>query len=140
MINYWITKKKPNDLKLKQIQITKEIEKYKGIIKNISDTVSIKENMHLEIQSQLKSINSELMDARENKARHEGIYQETKEKLNNQEKIIIDKLNIKPENFDTLIDQPIDSLPPLEECNITLEKYNIQRKNWTCKFNSRKRF
>ena len=120
-------KKKPNDLKLKQIQITKDIEKYKGIIKNISDTLSIKENMHLEIQSQLKSINSELMDARENKARHEGIYQETKEKLNNQEKIIIDKLNIKPENFDTLIDQPIDSLPPLEECNITLEKYNIQR-------------
>ena len=36
------------------------------------------------------------MQARENKARQEGIYQETKEKLNSQEKIIFDKLNIKP--------------------------------------------
>ena len=68
-----------------------------------------------------------------------GIYQ-NKKKLNNQEKIIIDKLNIKPENFDTLIDQPIDSLPPLEECNITLENIIFKEKNWTCKFNSRKRF
>ena len=122
-----IDKKKPNDLKLHQIQTTKEIESHKKLIQNLTDTISIKENEYSVIQNQYKTINNQLMQARENKARQEGIYQEAKEKLNSHEKIIFDKLNIKPNNFDTIIEQPFDTLPDLEDCNITIEKYNLQR-------------
>ena len=122
-----IDKKNPNDLKLNQIQITKEIESHKKLIQNLTDTISIKENEYSVIQNQYKTINNQLMQARENKARQEGIYQETKEKLNSQEKLIFNKLNIKPDKFDTIIEQPFDTLPDLEDCNITIEKYNLQR-------------
>jgi len=120
-------KSKPKNIKDSQLKITNEIDKYKNIIKELSDKLSVKEIDYKEMQNIYKNINDELIKARENRARQEGIFQETKEKLYNQERIIYEKLNIKPEKFNTVIQDPLDKLPPLEECNITLEKYNIQR-------------
>jgi len=120
-------KLKPENIKKSQLKIFNEIDKYNNNIKSLSDDLTLKETNFKEVQNLLKNMNEELIIARENKARQEGIYQEIKEKIKNDEKEIFEKLNITPKKFDTIIKQPIEQLSNLEECNLNYEKYNLQR-------------
>jgi len=120
-------KLKPDNIKKSQLKISDEIEKYNNNIKSLSDDLSLKETNFKEVQNNLKIMNEDLITARENKARQEGVYQEIKENIKNDEIEILEKLNITPNKFDTIITQPIEKLPNLEECNLNYEKYNLQR-------------
>ena len=117
---------KPIQIEESKIKVLKEIDNLKEKLIKSSNKLSNKENTNKSIINELRSYNEELINYRENKARQEGLLQQSLERKNNDKERIYEKLNITPDKFNDIIDTSIEVLDT-EESKFALEKLIIQR-------------
>jgi chromosome segregation protein len=117
---------KPIQIKEEKIKILKETDNLKEKLTKISEELLSKENENKSILNELRSFNEELINYREDKARQEGLLQQSIERNNDDKERIYEKLQINPDRFNEIIDISIE-MPDIEESNLALEKFIIQR-------------
>ena len=117
---------KPIQIKEEKIKILKETDNLKEKLTKISEELLSKENENKSILNELRSFNEELINYREDKARQEGLLQQSIERNNDDKERIYEKLQINPDKFNEIIDISIE-MPDIEESNLALEKFIIQR-------------
>ena len=117
---------KPIKIEDSKIKILKEIDNLEENLTKTSNLLSESENTNKNIINNLRSYNEELIQYRENRARQEGLLQQSHERQNDDKKIIYEKLNISPDKFNEIIDISKEFLD-IEQSNLALEKLIIQR-------------
>ena len=117
---------KPIKIEKSKIKILKEIDNLEENLTKTSNLLSESENTNKNIINNLRSYNEELIQYRENRARQEGLLQQSHERQNDDKKIIYEKLNISPDKFNEIIDISKEFLD-IEQSNLALEKLIIQR-------------
>ncbi|MDB9761968.1 chromosome segregation protein SMC [Alphaproteobacteria bacterium] len=117
---------KPIQIKEEKIKILKETDNLKEKLTKISEELLSKENENKSILNELRSFNEELINYREDKARQEGLLQQSIERNNDDKERIYEKLQIIPDKFNEIIDTSIE-ISDIEESNLALEKLIIQR-------------
>ena len=117
---------KPIQIKEEKIKILKETDNLKEKLTKISEELLSKENENKSFLNELRSFNEELINYREDKARQEGLLQQSIERNNDDKERIYEKLQINPDKFNEIIDISIE-MPDIEESNLALEKFIIQR-------------
>ena len=117
---------KPIKIEDSKIKILKEIDNLEENLTKTSNLLSESENTNKNITNDLRSYNEELILYRENRARQEGLLQQSHERQNDDKKIIYEKLNISPDKFNEIIDISKEFLD-IEQSNLALEKLIIQR-------------
>ena len=117
---------KPIKIEKSKIKILKEIDNLEENLTKTSNLLSESENTNKNITNDLRSYNEELILYRENRARQEGLLQQSHERQNDDKKIIYEKLNISPDKFNEIIDISKEFLD-IEQSNLALEKLIIQR-------------
>ena len=117
---------KPIKIEDSKIKILKEIDNLEENLTKTSNLLSESENTNKNIINDLRSYNEELIQYRENRARQEGLLQQSHERQNDDKEIIYEKLNISPDKFNEIIDISKEFLD-IEQSNLALEKLIIQR-------------
>ena len=117
---------KPIKIEKSKIKILKEIDNLEENLTKTSNLLSESENTNKNITNDLRSYNEELILYRENRARQEGLLQQSHERQNDDKEIIYEKLNISPDKFNEIIDISKEFLD-IEQSNLALEKLIIQR-------------
>ena len=117
---------KPIKIEDSKIKILKEIDNLEENLTKTSNLLSESENTNKNITNDLRSYNEELILYRENRARQEGLLQQSHERQNDDKEIIYEKLNISPDKFNEIIDISKEFLD-IEQSNLALEKLIIQR-------------
>ena len=117
---------KPIKIEKSKIKILKEIDNLEENLTKTSNLLSESENTNKNIINNLRSYNEELIQYRENRARQEGLLQQSHERQNDDKEIIYEKLNISPDKFNEIIDISKEFLD-IEQSNLALEKLIIQR-------------
>ena len=117
---------KPIKIEDSKIKILKEIDNLEENLTKTSNLLSESENTNKNIINNLRSYNEELIQYRENRARQEGLLQQSHERQNDDKEIIYEKLNISPDKFNEIIDISKEFLD-IEQSNLALEKLIIQR-------------
>ena len=117
---------KPIKIEKSKIKILKKIDNLEENLTKTSNLLSESENTNKNIINDLRSYNEELILYRENRARQEGLLQQSHERQNDDKEIIYEKLNISPDKFNEIIDISKEFLD-IEQSNLALEKLIIQR-------------
>ncbi|MBC8300625.1 MAG: chromosome segregation protein SMC [Pelagibacterales bacterium] len=117
---------KPIKIEKSKIKILKKIDNLEENLTKTSNLLSESENTNKNITNDLRSYNEELILYRENRARQEGLLQQSHERQNDDKEIIYEKLNISPDKFNEIIDISKEFLN-IEQSNLALEKLIIQR-------------
>ena len=117
---------KPIKIEKSKIKILKKIDNLEENLTKTSNLLSESENTNKNITNDLRSYNEELILYRENRARQEGLLQQSHERQNDDKEIIYEKLNISPDKFNEIIDISKEFLD-IEQSNLALEKLIIQR-------------
>ena len=117
---------KPIKIEESKIKILKETDNLDEKLAKLSEELLSKENENKSIINQLRNYNEELINYREDKARQEGLLNQSIERSNDDKDRIYEKLQISPDKFHEIIDTSID-MSDTEESNLTLEKLIIQR-------------
>ena len=117
---------KPIKIEDSKIKILKKIDNLEENLTKTSNLLSESENTNKNITNDLRSYNEELILYRENRARQEGLLQQSHERQNDDKEIIYEKLNISPDKFNEIIDISKEFLN-IEQSNLALEKLIIQR-------------
>ena len=117
---------KPIKIEKSKIKILKKIDNLEENLTKTSNLLSESENTNKNIINDLRSYNEELILYRENRARQEGLLQQSHERQNDDKEIIYEKLNISPDKFNEIIDISKEFLD-IEQSNLALEKLVLQR-------------
>ena len=93
----------------------------------IRSNLNQKDSLYEKTTKEYSLLSEKLAEFRENKARQEGHYEQAKQVIINNEEKIKEKLNIKPDEFDKILEFPLDNSFLTEEAEEKLEKLISRR-------------
>ena len=93
----------------------------------IRNNLNQKDSLYEKTTKEYSLLSEKLAEFRENKARQEGHYEQAKQVIINNEEKIKEKLNIKPDEFDKILEFPLDKSFLTEEAEEKLEKLISRR-------------